>query len=129
VSPDKITLITLLLFVGATGKSAQFHSLSGCRDAMADFDTGERAHHAATMVTAGAYYDRAAPFPLRLGTRDLSLIADRRSNGLFRRRGAHAERHQSASGLFTVSQLGLCFSPSDRCIQRGDLSSFYPCFF
>ena len=50
-----LTLISLLLFVGAVGKSAQLgaaHLVAGCDGGA---NTGLRVIHAATMVTAGVF--------------------------------------------------------------------------
>ncbi|MEQ1677626.1 MAG: NADH-quinone oxidoreductase subunit L, partial [Chitinophagaceae bacterium] len=55
LSTKDITVITLLLFVGATGKSAQIPLYTWLPDAMAGPTPVSALIHAATMVTAGIY--------------------------------------------------------------------------
>ena len=55
LSATDITGITLLLFVGATGKSAQIPLYTWLPDAMAGPTPVSALIHAATMVTAGIY--------------------------------------------------------------------------
>jgi NADH-quinone oxidoreductase subunit L len=75
LSPEIITLITLLLFVGATGKSAQIPLFVWLPDAMAGPTPVSALIHAATMVTAGVYMTARLHFLFALAPATLSLIA------------------------------------------------------
>ncbi len=75
LEPMKVTLITLLLFVGATGKSAQIPLYVWLPDAMQGPTPVSALIHAATMVTAGVYMTARLHFLFSLAPRTLAVIA------------------------------------------------------
>lgn len=94
-SATDITGITLLLFVGATGKSAQIPLFTWLPDAMAGPTPVSALIHAATMVTAGIY-----------------MIA--RSNALF-------SLSEIAQTVITIVGLSTAFVAATIAIQQNDI--------
>ena len=106
-----ITLITILLFVGAIGKSAQIPLFTWLPDAMAGPTPVSALIHAATMVTAGIYMVARnnilytlAPFTLEI------IIIIGLATSLFAATIAVAQNDiKKVLAYSTVSQLGLMF--------------------
>jgi NADH-quinone oxidoreductase subunit L len=72
---DTVTIITLLLFIGATGKSAQLPLYVWLPDAMAGPTPVSALIHAATMVTAGVYMIARLNFLFILSPTTLAVVA------------------------------------------------------
>ena len=106
-----MTLVGLLLFVGATGKSAQLPLYVWLPDAMAGPTPVSALIHAATMVTAGVYMLARLHFVFVLSPEAMTVVATT---------GALTAVFAASIGLFqydikkvlaysTVSQLGFMF--------------------
>src|SRR5439155_15998233 len=106
-----ITLATLLLFVGATGKSAQIPLHVWLPDAMAGPTPVSALIHAATMVTAGVYLI-ARMSAIYLHSADASLVVTviGTMTAFFAATVAVAQYDiKKVLAYSTVSQLGLMF--------------------
>ncbi len=104
-------LITVLLFIGAMGKSAQIPLYTWLPDAMAGPTPVSALIHAATMVTAGIYMiaRNHALFTLAPGTLDLVLVIGL-ATALFAATIALVQNDiKKVLAYSTVSQLGLMF--------------------
>jgi len=75
MAPQTVTVITLLLFVGATGKSAQLPLYVWLPDAMAGPTPVSALIHAATMVTAGVYMIARLNFLFVLSPLTMAVVA------------------------------------------------------
>jgi len=111
IDPSTITLITILLFVGAMGKSAQIPLYTWLPDAMAGPTPVSALIHAATMVTAGIYMvcRNNVLYALSPATLDLILIIGL-ATALFAATIALTQNDiKKVLAYSTVSQLGLMF--------------------
>ncbi len=106
-----LTIITLMLFAGATGKSAQIPLLTWLPDAMAGPTPVSALIHAATMVTAGIYMVARSNILYALAPVSMSVVA---SVGLATALVAAAialfqNDIKKVLAYSTISQLGLMF--------------------
>ena len=75
LSTSDVTIITLLLFVGAAGKSAQIPLYTWLPDAMAGPTPVSALIHAATMVTAGIYMIARSNILYSLSELSMNVVA------------------------------------------------------
>lgn len=111
VGAPAITLLTLLLFTGATGKSAQIPLHVWLPDAMAGPTPVSALIHAATMVTAGVYLIvRLAPLFLLAPITMLVIAIIGAATALFAAFSALGQTDlKRVLAYSTVSQLGFMF--------------------
>ncbi len=111
LSTTVLTGITLLLFVGAIGKSAQLPLFTWLPDAMAGPTPVSALIHAATMVTAGIFLvvRSSALFSLAPFTQDVILYTGLITALLTASIGVFQNDIKKVLAYSTVSQLGLMF--------------------
>jgi NADH-quinone oxidoreductase subunit L len=111
IDPQTITLITMLLFVGAMGKSAQIPLYTWLPDAMAGPTPVSALIHAATMVTAGVYMVARNNILYSLSPATLGLIVIiGLATAIFAATIAIVQNDiKKVLAYSTVSQLGLMF--------------------
>ena len=111
LNATNMTLITMLLFVGAVGKSAQIPLYVWLPDAMAGPTPVSALIHAATMVTAGVYMVARMSFLFTLAPITMAVVAVvGASTALFAASIALVQRDiKKVLAYSTVSQLGYMF--------------------
>lgn len=111
VDSNIIIFITISLFIGATGKSAQVPLYTWLPDAMAGPTPVSALIHAATMVTAGIYLIVRSNFLYSLApfTLDIILIIGLLTAGLAAFYAMRQNDIKKVLAYSTVSQLGFMF--------------------
>ncbi len=111
IDPTLLTLICLLLFLGATGKSAQLPLYIWLPDAMAGPTPVSALIHAATMVTAGVYMVARTNVLYRLAPNAMMVVAIIGAlTALFAATiGVRQNDIKRVLAYSTVSQLGFMF--------------------
>ena len=114
--PEYITAATLLLFVGACGKSAQLPLYVWLPDAMEGPTPVSALIHAATMVTAGVYMVARSNALFVLAPKSMMVVAivGRVDRDFCRLDRAGAERHQARAGLLDGLAAGIHVSRARR---------------
>lgn len=109
--PMVLTIITMCLFVGAMGKSAQIPLYTWLPDAMAGPTPVSALIHAATMVTAGIYLivRNASMFDIAPYTLDFILYIGLATSLFAAIIGLFQDDIKKILAYSTVSQLGLMF--------------------
>jgi NADH-quinone oxidoreductase subunit L len=107
-----VTFVTLLLFLGATGKSAQIPLFVWLPDAMAGPTPVSALIHAATMVTAGIYMVARLNFLYSLAPATMLLVATiGAATALFAATiGVTQNDIKKVLAYSTISQLGYMFA-------------------
>ena len=107
---EALTVICLLLFMGAMGKSAQFLLHTWLPDAMEGPTPVSALIHAATMVTAGVFMVAGSLLYLILLRNAQTFVTFiGATTAFFRQHRPRAKRHQAVVAYSTCSQLGYMF--------------------
>jgi NADH-quinone oxidoreductase subunit L len=111
LSPTDFTAITLLLFVGAMGKSAQIPLYTWLPDAMAGPTPVSALIHAATMVTAGIYMIARSNvlYSMSALTQDVVAVVGLATAILSATIALYQNDIKKVLAYSTVSQLGFMF--------------------
>jgi NADH-quinone oxidoreductase subunit L len=125
-----LTAITLLLFVGATGKSAQIPLYTWLPDAMAGPTPVSALIHAATMVTAGIYMIARSHVLYNLAPVSQTVVAITGLATIILAALIAVKQNDIKKVLAysTVSQLGYMFRTGCGSIYRSGISCTDTCF-